>query len=141
VWQDGTDSKCPPRHQLPIRWRRYAEENQNRTIEAHHILISQAPAFFSQLGFEYGRDLIDHQPARGTEPVSDVRFDCQTKQRRFHRVSSERADSNGICVIEPIILNDYRGTRFARIVLTARNRPNLAPSHSAFQAEIESTKS
>jgi hypothetical protein len=139
--QAGAGSKCPPSNQLLRGRRSYAKEYENGAIQPRHVLICKTPDFSHQLHSEHRRNLIDHQPTRRTEPISSIRFDFDTKQWRPCRISREGANSYGIRVIETIILNDHDRTRLARIVRAARNRPNLAPSHSAFQAEIESTKS
>jgi hypothetical protein len=135
-----THYKCP-RNQLLIRRRRYAQENQNRAIEAHPVLISKVPNLCPDFRLRHSRDLIYHQSASGTETVSRVRLNHEAKQWRLRWVRGERADRNGFCAIESIILNDYRWTRFTGIVVTSRNSPNLAALHLSSQSEIESIKS
>jgi len=94
-----------------------------------------------KLRFLNARDLIYHQSANNTQTIFRIGLYDETKQWRLRWVRGERADRNGFCAIESVILNDYRWTRFTRIVLAPGNSPNLAALHLSSQSEIESIKS
>jgi len=104
-------------------------------------MIRQTSNLLPKLRLLNARDLIYHQSATSTQTIFHVWLDDETKQWRLSWVRGERADRNGLCAIETIILNDCRWTRFPRIVLAPRNSPNLAALHLSSQAEIESIKS
>ena len=49
----------------------------------------------------------------------------------FRLVRREGADRDGVSSVETVILKDDDGPRLARIVLAARNGPDVAASHSS----------
>lgn len=129
VQQGGGTHSVRRRNQLLLRWCCYAEENQKGAIQPYRILIRQTSNLLPKLRLLNARDLIYHQSANSTQTIFRSWLDDETKQWRLRWVRGERADRNGFCAIESIILNDYRWTRFTRIVLAPRNRPNLAALH------------
>jgi hypothetical protein len=59
-----------------------AQKYQNRTIQAHYVLIIKTTDLIADPGFRDRRDLVDHNAARNVEAVSFVRLYDQTKQWR-----------------------------------------------------------
>src|SRR5258706_8097402 len=54
-------------------------------------------------------------------------------------IGGQRAHDDRIVGVEPIVLDDDRGSRLARIGRSTCDGPDLAAFHSSFHAEIAST--
>ena len=76
---------------LVVGWSGDAQENQNGTIQRHHILVSKAADTPADLCLRNGRDLIHHQSADSAQAVILARLDRQPKQRSIGWVGSECA--------------------------------------------------
>ena len=126
---------------LLVRGRGDTKKNQHGSIEPHDVGIRKTSNIFPKFRLRNSRNLVNHQSTSSTQSIFVIRFDGEAEQWRFRWIGSERADRNGFCLIESIILNDYRWTRFAGIVFASRHSPNLAALHLSSQSEIESTKS
>ena len=61
------------------------------------------------------------------------------KDRCLRRIGGQGAHDDRIVRVEPIVLDDDRGSRLAGIGRSTRDGPDLATFHSSFQAEIAST--
>jgi hypothetical protein len=66
-------------------------------------------------------------------------LDGKPEDRRLRRIGSQGAHNDRIVRVEPIILDDDRGSRLARIGRSTRDGPDLATFHSSFQAAMAST--
>ena len=126
---------------LPVHRRGYAKKNGHGAVTPQHVLIGKTCNLFPKFRLRNRRNLVNHQSTSSTQSIFAIRFDSEAKPWRFHWICSERADRNGFCLIESIILNDYRRTRVAGIVFASRNRPNIAVLHLSFPSEIELRKS
>ena len=118
-----------------------AQEDQNGTIQPHHILVSKAADARADLCLRNGRDLIHHQSADSAQAVALAWLNRQPKQRSISWVGSECAHRDRIRPVETIVLNNHSGTGLSRVVLAARNSPNLAALHIAPQSETALIKS
>jgi hypothetical protein len=118
-----------------------AREDQNGTIQPHHILVSKAADTRAHLCLRNGRDLIRHHSADSALSVALAWLDRQPKQRSIGCVGSECAHGDRIRHVETVILKNHNGTGFSSIVLTALNSPNLAALQIAAQSETASMKS
>ena len=76
--------------------------------------------------------------AWNAQSIALVRLDSKPEQRCVRVVGRKRANRDGLSSVETVILNDDDGPRFARIVLAARNGPDLAAPHSAMSVDTES---
>src|SRR5882724_11322508 len=117
-----------------------AEENNDRAVQTHHILVCEPSDTRPEFGLRYGRNLVHHQPGDHPEPVRLAGFDGGTEERSIGRIARESADGDGARCAEPIILNDDDRPRFAGIVLTAGSGPHLTALHSSTPAEMVSMK-
>ena len=88
-------------------------------------------------GFRDGDDLVHHHPAGGAKAITLTRRHEKAKQRRVGLVRSEGANSDRICPVEAIILDDNDQARLTRVILTTGNRPNL-PSLQSSRSETAS---
>jgi len=75
---------------LASGWRGNAQEDQNRAVQPHHILVSEAADTRADLRLWNGRDPIHHQSADGAQIVTLARLDVQSKQRSVSRVLAVR---------------------------------------------------
>ena len=117
------------------------QEDQNGTIQPHHILVRKAADTCTNFCFQNSRDLIHHQPASSAQPVAFVWLDRQPEQRSLGRVGSECAYRDRIRPVETVVLKNHNGTGLAGVVFTAGNGPNLATLHIAPQSETALMKS
>jgi hypothetical protein len=120
---------------------RDAQEDQNSTIQSHHILIGKSAKKCAGPCFRNGRDLVHHQSANSVQAVAIAWFDRQAKQRRIGWVGGECAYGDRVCHVETVVLKNYRRTGFPSVVLAARDRPDLATLHRAPPSETASMKS
>ena len=118
-----------------------AQEDQNGTIQPHHILVSKVADTSADPSLRNGRDLIHHQSADSAQAVALAWLDRQPKQRSIGWVGSECAHRGRIRHVETVVLKNHNGTGLPRMVFTARNSPNLAALHIAPQSETALIKS
>jgi hypothetical protein len=118
-----------------------AQEDQNRTIQPHHILVGEAADTRAELRLWNGRDLIHHQPADGTQAISLTWLNGQPKQRSIGRISGKCTHRDGIRHVETIVLENHSGTGLSRIVFTTCKRPNFSALQLVPQPETASIKS
>jgi len=105
--------------QLPAAGRSgNAQEDQNRTIQPHHILVGEAADTRAELRLWNGRDLIQHQPADGRQAISLTWLNGQPKQRSIGRISGKCTHRDGIRHVETIVVS--RLTRSMLILLKPR---------------------
>lgn len=69
-----------------------AQKYQNRTIQAHYVLIVETADLIADPGFRDRGDFVDHQAARNVEAVSFARPYDQTKQWGRCGIGGKRAD-------------------------------------------------
>src|ERR1700722_1739120 len=88
--------------------------------------------------FDFGTVVIlsTMKAAGRTQSVLLIRFYSDSKQRRLGVIRSKGTNSDGVCGIEAVILQDRNRARLACIALTAGHRPNVAPPHSSSQFEM-----
>ena len=128
--------------QLPAAGRSgNAQEDQNRTIQPHHILVGEAADARAELRLWNGRDLIHHQPADGTQAISLTWLNGQPKQRSIGRISGKCAHRDGIRHVETIVLENHSGTGLSRVVFTTCKSPNFSALQLVPQSETASIKS
>lgn len=120
---------------------RDTQENQNRTIQAHHVLVGEPADTRADFRFWNGRDLIHHQSADGPQTVGLTRLDRQTKQRSNGWVSGECTHRDGIRHVETVVLEDHNGTELSRVVFATCNRPNFPAPQLVPRSETASIKS
>ena len=118
-----------------------AQEDQNGTIQPHHILVSKVADARADLCLRNGRDLIHHQSADSAQAVALAWLNRQPRQRSIGWVGSECAAVTKSVPSKTIALNNHSGTGLFRVVLAARDSPNLATLHIAPQSETELIKS
>lgn len=126
---------------LVVRRSGDAQEDQNGTIQPHHVLVSKAADARADLCPRNGRDLIHHQSADSAQAVALAWLNRQPKQRSIGWVGSECAHRDRIRHVETVVLKNDSGTGLSRVVLTAPNSPNLAALHIAPQLETALIKS
>src|SRR5215213_3833173 len=127
----------PLSHLLDFRRRRQSKEYEHGLIEAQDILVIEAPDVGAELGFWHRGHLVHHEPAGDAQSIALVRFDGKPEQWSFRVVRRERADRDGFCAVKTVILEDNDWPRFARIVLSPRNGPDVAASHSCSSSEVD----
>ena len=128
--------------QLPAAGRSgNAQEDQNRTIQPHHIFVGEAADARAELRLWNGRDLIHHQPADGTQAISLTWLNGQPKQRSIGRISGKCTHRDGIRHVETIVLENHSGTGLSRIVFATCKRPNFSALQLVPQPETASIKS
>jgi hypothetical protein len=119
---------------------RNSQKHQNGTAQSHQILISETTQPRPELAPWNGRDFVNHQAARRMQAIVRARRHQQTKQRSIGRIGRERADGDRIRHVKMIILNDHYRSRFARVILAARSRPDLATPHPSPRSVTASMK-
>src|SRR5216683_2745482 len=116
-----------------------AQENDQRPVEPKDAGVIKHPDLHAEPGAAHGSDLVHHDPAGSVQAVALIRLDQQPEQRSVRRVGGERAQRDRIR-IEVIILDDHRGPRFAGVIGSARDRPDLGSPHGSGHSDTESTK-
>ncbi len=91
---------------------------------------SRRPICAPTLDFGTVSYLIHHEVAWGAQSIPLIRLDRKTERRCVRVVGRERADGDGFSPVETVILKNDDGPRLARIVLAARDGPDVAASHS-----------
>lgn len=112
--------------------------DQQGLIEPHQVCVINSTNEMTQFRFGNGRDLVHHQATGRTQAIFRTRNDDEAQQRRIGWIRGEGANGDGVCAVETIILNDDNRTRLTRIILAARNGPDLAPFHSSPQSDMAS---
>jgi hypothetical protein len=127
--------------QLPAAGRSgNAQEDQNRTIQPHHILVGEAADARAELRPWNGCDLIHHQPADRAQTISLAWLNGQPKQRGIGRISGKCAQGDGIRHVETIVSENYSGTGLSRVVFTTCKSPNFSALQLVPQSETASIK-
>jgi hypothetical protein len=121
-------------HQLVSRRRCQSKEYQRGLIEAQGILVVEAPDWRADPGFRNGGRLVHHKAASDASSIALVRFD--SKPECGASVSSV---VNARIVMDSVPSNlsspgDDDGPRLARIIVAARNDPDVAASHACRSA-------
>ena len=117
-----------------------AQEDFDRTIQPHQILVGEAADTRGDLRLWNGRDLIHHQSADDAQAIALARLDGQSKQRSVGWVSGECAYRNRIRHVETVVLENHSGTGLSRVVFTPSNSPNLTALQLGPQLETASIK-
>src|SRR5215471_6860357 len=79
-----------------------AQEDEDSTIQPHHILVIEAPNACADFCFRNRRDFVHHQSADGAQAVSLAWPDGYTKQRSIGWVSGECAHCDRIRHVETV---------------------------------------
>jgi hypothetical protein len=115
------------------------EEDEDGSIEAHHVLVVELAEEVADLRLRDGRDLVHHKTGSRLESVQFRRLHEEPKERRLGRIGGEGANGDGGRGIEPVILQDDRRPRLSGIA-AGGNGPDLTALHSSPDAEIASMK-
>ena len=116
------------------------QKDQYSSIQSHDIFIVESPDPPPDLALWHGGDLIHHQPTACLQSIAVVGLHLQAKQRRRRWIRCERTDGHGSGSVKTIVLEDHDGPWFPRVVVAARDCPDLATSHAGSQSEIASMK-
>ena len=76
-----------------------------------------------------GRNFVDHDAAVLDKTVVRAGGKGDTEQRRFGRIAGNRANGDGIRLLEPVVLNDNDGPGLSRVVAATGRDPGLAAFH------------
>src|SRR5579859_1239905 len=112
-----------------------AEEDEHGPIEAQDIFVGKAADQSANLGFGNSGDFVHHEAGGRAEPVGGAGLDEQAEKGRVRRIGGEGANGDRSGLVEAIVLKNDHGTRFAGVVFTAGNGPNLAAPHAPFPSE------
>src|ERR1700722_2235000 len=93
---------------------REAEKNKNGPVQPRKIIVLQPSYVPSDLVFGHGRYFIDHQPARGVQPVLLGWIDESTKERGIGLVARKDTNGDRQGFVEAVILNDDGRSRACR---------------------------
>ena len=80
--------------------------------------------------------LVHHHPAWCTQSTLGTGLDGKPKDRCRRRIGGQGTHDDRIIRVEPIVLDDDRWSRLARIGRATRDGPDLATPHSSFQAKL-----
>ena len=116
-----------------------AEKHYDSTIDANDVLVRKMPDAVLQLPFRDRRNLVNHDVTRGSEAVPLRGHNWKPHQRCIDAVSRQRADRDGGCRIEGVVLENDRWSGFAGVIRPSCNRPEFTALHSGGQSETEST--
>src|SRR5690606_12966521 len=106
------------------------EKNGDGAVEADDVLLAKMPDTAAEFFFRKRGDLVHHEKGARVQRVSFARLDGQPENRCRRIVSRQTANGNGVRGVELVVLNDYHGPRFARIVGSAGRGPDFAPFQS-----------
>ena len=117
---------------------RDSEEHNDAAVDPQQVGIVENANLTAQPASVNRRDLVNHEATRGIQAVRSRRGDLQPKERGVGGVGGEGADGDGVRV-EMIVLQDQGRPRFAGVVTSTSDSPDLASSQSSGQSDTEST--
>jgi hypothetical protein len=117
------------------------QKNEDGTVERPHFLGGQRPNGPSYASPRHGRQLVHHDATCCTQSTLGAGLDGKSEDWRWRGICRQGTHHNRIVGVEPVVLDDDRGTRLADMSCATRDGPDFTTLHSAFQAEIASTNS
>ena len=122
---------CLEHHRLGESWlSAQTKKNQDRLIDAFHLVGVEMPDAVSQFIFRHCRDLIDHKSRKSIKAIAFVGRNQNAEQRRISWIGGNGADRNGFRGIEAVILQNDCRSRLARVILATGDRPYFTTPQS-----------
>lgn len=115
-----------------------SQKDENRSVEAYHILIVESPDARAELCLGDRCELVYHHAARRAQPIPFVWLDKNAEKGCLRGIGREGTNRDRLGCVEAVVLNDHRRARFARVILSTADRPDLAAPHSSLKSETAS---
>ena len=99
-------------------------------IRRRQVLVGEASDPLAEFRALDRRDLVDHQPARLSDPGRAVCVDGDPEQRGVGGIGRHRTDRHGRGRVEQVILDDHHRPWLAGVPTASRRRPDLSSLHA-----------